>query len=72
MIGTLVVLVFILPLNRNEYQGISLGGKVRSVYRDDNSAILFVPNIIVRLEVQHVKPHPQMFMICYRKALPLP
>ena len=39
--------------NRNEYQGISLRGKLRPAHRTDSSAVLVVPNIKVKLEAQH-------------------
>ena len=38
--------------NRNEYQGLSLGAKVRPAPRADNSAVLVVLNVKVRMESQ--------------------
>ena len=45
-----------LASNRNEYQGVSLGGKVRPVRRADNSTVLAVPNVTVRIEAQYYIP----------------
>jgi hypothetical protein len=39
--------------NRNEYQRISLGGKMRPAPTADNSVALVVPNVKVRVEVKH-------------------
>ena len=39
--------------NRNEYQVGFLGGKVRPTLIADNTVILVMPNVKVRMEVQH-------------------
>lgn len=39
-----------LATNRYEYQGISLGGKVRAAHKADISAVLVVPNVTGRME----------------------
>ena len=38
--------------NRNEDQGFSFGGKVRPERTADNSTVLVVPNVKVRMEAQ--------------------
>jgi len=44
--------------NRNDYQGISLGGKLRPALKAEYSAVPVVPNVKVRTEAQHSTPPP--------------
>jgi hypothetical protein len=56
--------------NRNEHEGISLGVKVRSPHRTGNSAVVVVPNVKVRMEVQHyIVP---VFVTCGKAVLQRP
>ena len=52
-----------------EYQGIYFGGKVRQEPTANNSALLVVPNVEVRLEAQHFFL-PLSLRGFYRKAVP--
>ena len=62
--GFIIVVAFSSPgvhsaSNRNECQGILLGGKMRPASGADSSAILAVPNAKARMEAQHSIPYPR-------------
>jgi len=57
--------------NRKECQGIFLRGKVRPTVKVNNSAILLLSNVKVRMEAQH-SILPLSLRDLLRKPLPLP